>query len=82
MFEKLNVCSSHETESRTNVVVTTYKETVNIELNTFLLIAEKHILPSGFLQLQRMKGDYHSDILDREFTSFKESFENLLEAVQ
>jgi hypothetical protein len=36
-----------------------------MELNTLLLIADKHILPQGYLQLHRMRGDFLSDVLDR-----------------
>jgi glutamine synthetase len=82
IFEDLNICSSQETHSRAVVAQNHYKETVSIELKTLLLLADRHILPEGYIHLQRMRGDFHSDVLDREFSSFKQLFEGSVKAVQ
>jgi uncharacterized protein involved in exopolysaccharide biosynthesis len=45
------------------------------------LIADKHIIPRGYEHLHRIRGDFHSDILDREFTSFRKSLEEVIQEV-
>jgi glutamine synthetase len=81
VFENLKICSSEETRSRAKVASNNYKETVNIEQSTLLLIADKHILPRAYEHLHRIRGDFHSSILDREFTTFKASLEELISEV-
>jgi glutamine synthetase type III len=63
IFKDLNICSSSEIKSRTEVSKNNYEQTVLTESDVFLQICYKHIIPEAFNYIRLMQGEFKNIVL-------------------
>ncbi len=59
LFEKLNIMSKKELESRKEIYLSNYELSANIEAKTMLMMAKREILPAGLEWVNKLADDLH-----------------------